>query len=467
MIPVTLEQVADVVGGQLADPDDGPRRVDNVTIDSRTAGQGSLFVALPGEHADGHAYIHDAARRGAAGYLFDAAHGPLDPPGGIAVDEPADALLGLGAWVRATADPTVVAVTGSNGKTTTKDLIAAAVGAGRTTVASAESFNNELGVPLTCCAVGLETEVLVAEVGARGPGHIARLAPVLSPDVAVVTTVGASHLELLGTVEAVAAAKSELVASLDESGVAVLNIDDPRVAAMAQATPGRVVGYGRSAGADWRAEEVALDHLARPSFRVRGEPVRLPMPGAHNVGNALAALAVADVCGVSTASAAAALATASVSKWRMELGESPEGVVVFNDAYNANPDSAAVGLETLAAADVAGRRWAVLGEMAELGEGTAEAHAELGRRCAAGGVDGLVAVGGVAAELAEGAHTAGFAGAEGVEVVDNPDAALRVLSGRVGAGDAVLVKASRRSGLERVAAGLMNGLMAGKAEGGA
>jgi UDP-N-acetylmuramoyl-tripeptide--D-alanyl-D-alanine ligase len=285
--------------------------------------------------------------------------------------------------------------------------------------------------------------------------------------VAVVTTVGASHLELLGTVEAVAAAKTELVAPLDESGVAVLNIDDPRVAAMAQATPGRVVGYGRSAGADWRAEEVALDHLARPSFRVRGEPVRLPMPGAHNVGNALAALAVADVCGVSTASAAAALATASVSKWRMELGESPEGVVVFNDAYNANPDSAAVGLETLAAADVAGRRWAVLGEMAELGEGTAEAHAELGRRCAAGGVDGLVAVGGVAAELAEGAHTAGFAGAEGVEVVDNPDAALRVLSGRVGAGDAVLVKASRRSGLERVAAGLMNGLMAGKAEGGA
>jgi UDP-N-acetylmuramoyl-tripeptide--D-alanyl-D-alanine ligase len=191
------------------------------------------------------------------------------------------------------------------------------------------------------------------------------------------------------------------------------------------------------------------------------------MPGAHNVGNALAALAVADVCGVSTASAAAALATASVSKWRMELGESPEGVVVFNDAYNANPDSAAVGLETLAAADVAGRRWAVLGEMAELGEGTAEAHAELGRRCAAGGVDGLIAVGRVAAELAEGAHTAGFAGAEGVEVVDGPDAALRVLSGRVGAGDAVLVKASRRSGLERVAAGLMNGLMAGKAEGGA
>ncbi|MGH8904119.1 MAG: UDP-N-acetylmuramoyl-tripeptide--D-alanyl-D-alanine ligase [Egibacteraceae bacterium] len=447
MIPLTLEQLADVVGGELVDATDAHRCVDAVTIDSRAAAPGALFVPLRGERVDGHDFIADAAVRGASGYLT-AAGRPLPPvAGGVVVDDPADALLALGAWVREVVDPLVIGVTGSNGKTTTKDLIAAAVGAGRAVVASAGSYNNELGVPLTLCRLCRSSEVLVAEVGARGRGHIAQLVPVIRPDIAVVTTVSGAHLEQFGTVETVAAAKAELVEGLGPDGLAVLNADDHRVVAMAAHAPGPVATYGRGVHAQWRAEDIELDRLARPRFTVRGLDVALPLPGEHNVGNAVAALVVADACGVPLAGAAEALERAAVSCWRMELRETTNGVAVLNDAYNANPASMEAALRTLVRMRVTGRRWAVLGRMAELGPAAEAAHERIGRLANQLGVDGLVVI-------ADPAHPEAAAirdGAGAGEVVADPGEAVALLQRRLRPGDAVLVKASRAVGLERVA----------------
>ncbi len=446
MIALSLNAVADIVGGEVADETQGERVVSSVTIDSRTVTQGSLFVALRGEHADGRTFIGDALGRGAGGALAEdaAGAGPV-----VVVDDPADALLGLGAWVRDTVDPMVVAITGSSGKTTTKDLIRAAVSAGRRVVANVGSYNNELGVPLTCCSLADDTEVLVAEVGARGTGHITAMASVLRPQVAVVTNVGAAHLEMFSDIAGVARAKVELVQALDADGVAVLNADDPLVAGMVSAAPGRVVLYGTGDDADFRATDATIDALARPSFTVRGVRVSVPLPGLHNVGNALAALAVADTCGVDLAAAAEALAGATVSQWRMELVDTASGITVLNDAYNANPSSMAAAITTLSTMATTGRRWAVLGHMAELGAGGEDAHRTIGRQCAEAGLDGLVVVGDKAQSIVEGAADAGFGGR--LLFCPTPAAAVTALQEHLRGGDMVLVKASRSVGLETIA----------------
>lgn len=449
MIPLSLGAVADVVGGDLVDDATAESEVTAVTIDSRAAGPGALFVALPGDHTDGHRFIGAALDAGAAGAL---SRPEAAVAGCIAVDDPAEALLGLGAWVRDTVDPVVVGVTGSSGKTTTKDFIRAAVSAGRSVVANVGSYNNELGVPLTCCELRSDTEVLVAEVGARGVGHISAMSSMLRPAVAVVTNVGAAHLEMFGDVDGVARAKSELVTSLDSSGVAVLNADDPRVAAMASVAPGRVVLYGTDREADLRATDVELDDHARPSFTVAGVRVAVPLPGVHNVGNALAALAAASACGVDLAAAAAALQSASVSRWRMELLETPDGVTVLNDAYNANPSSMAAALRTLQRMGTTGRRWAVLGHMAELGPDGDAQHRGIGELVAEVALDGLVAVGAGAGPIAEGATQAGFAGE--LHTVSSAAEALEVLRRQLRDGDIVLIKASRSVGLEQIALAL-------------
>ena len=449
MIDITLQAVADVVGGELLDAAAAATIVRGVTIDSRTAGDGSLFVALPGEHVDGHAFVADAVGRGAAGALVQR---PTGSTGEILVDDAADALLGLGAWIRDTVDPTVIAVTGSSGKTTTKDLIRAAVGISKRVVANVGSYNNELGVPLTCCELQANTEVLVAEVGARGVGHIAAMAAVLRPDIAVVSNVGAAHLEMFSDLEGVARAKAELVESLEPDGVAVLNADEPLVAAMAATTKATVVTYGTGGDAQVRATSVTFDARARPSFVVDGVAVGVPLPGAHNVSNALAALAAARACGISLASAADGLRRAAVSRWRMELLTAPSGLTVLNDAYNANPSSTAAALRSLAQMDTAGRRWAVLGHMAELGAGSDDEHRRIGRLCAELGLDGLVVVGQNAAAIHAGASDARFPGV--LLLVDSPAAAVTAIAGQAAAADLVLVKASRSVGLERVAVAL-------------
>lgn len=461
MIPLRLEQIAEIVGGDLAGPADGDRVADRVVIDSREAGPGALFVALPGEHADGHDFVADAAARGATGALVAAGRPVPDAPGPILVDDPLDALQGLGSWIRDTVDPLVVAITGSQGKTTTKDLTRAALGAGLETVAAPGSYNNDLGVPLTCARLERTSQALVAEVGTRGIGHIARLAPLLRPDIAVVTAVGASHLELLGSLDAVAQAKGELVEALAPEGLAVLAGDDPRVAGLAERTVAASVTVGHDAARDWRAREVTLDRRARASFEAlapdgRRVPVRLALPGAHNVVNALCALAVADAAGVDLEAAAAALATARGSRWRLEAHDLPEGGVVLNDAYNANPASTAAALDALAAVGVPGTRVAILGEMAELGATTEEAHREVGARVAALGLDALIVVGAAAEPIATGARAAGFGGA--LAQVADGDAARAVARDHVDARSAVLVKASRAVGLESLAAGLARDL---------
>lgn len=461
MIPLSLDAITTAVGGSPAGPTGGGETVVTaVTTDSRDVPDDSLFVALRGDRHDGHDHIGEALAAGAIAYL---AERPVDDPAapGIVVDDTWQALLELGGEVRRRVDPTVLALTGSVGKTTTKDLTAAGLGAELATVAAEGSYNNEVGVPLTCLAIRPDTEALVVEIGARGVGHIAALAPAVAPDVAIVTVVAGAHLEMFGDLETVARAKRELVESLDVDGTAVLNADDRRVAAMADAAPGRVLTFAVDTDADVTARGVRLDRLARATFTARspwGEvEVSLPIAGAHHVTNALAALTAAGAVGVDVGAAAAAIGAASVSEWRSAVIEA-DGLVVLNDAYNANPLSVRAAVETLVRVErpAGARTWAVLGVMAELGAGSERAHEEVGEHCVARGVDRLVVVGEEAAPMLAGARSAGMPADHRHHVAD-AEGALELVAGAAGDGDVVLVKASRVAGLERVAEGLAVG----------
>lgn len=466
MIPLRLEEVARATGGRIA-TGDADLVVDGVTTDSRRVPEGgALFVAIRGEHADGHDFLPGAVRAGAVAVLSERAEDLGDDVGVVVVDDTWHAIARLGAAVRDRVDPFVVAITGSVGKTTTKDLTAAALGAGRRTVAAEGSFNNELGVPLTLLSLEEDSEALVVEIGARGVGHIAALVPFVRPDVAIVTAVAGVHLELFGDIDAIARAKGELVEGLAPDGTAVLNADDERVAAMAARAPGAVLRYGLAdqhrGGAgprpDLLADHVRLDRVARPSFSAAtpwGEvDVTLPVAGRHHVWNALAALAAAGTAGVPVAAAAAALADARISAWRGEVAEH-DGLVVLNDAYNANPTSVAAALDMLMTVERTGRAVAVLGVMAEIGP-TAEAeHERVGRRAAELGVDLVIAVGDDAAGIARGARAGGLP-EDRVAAVADAAAASAMLRGEVGDGDVVLVKASRVGGLEAVADDLLS-----------
>ncbi len=453
MIPLTAEMLADIVGGELGTPTG--LEITGVSIDTRTTKPGDLFVPLVGEHSDGHDWIADAMAAGAAAYLCaDSRPEALDgPDGAIIVDDPLDALTGLGAWVRDEVAPIVVAITGSNGKTTTKDMAAAAIGAAKVTVANPGSFNNEIGLPLTLCLLTAETEVLVCEIGARGIGHIAGVMPVLRPDVAIVTTIAGAHIGEFGSIEAIVEAKSELVEGLGDGGVAILNADVPAALGMRELAPGPVVSFGLGPEADMHPDEVTFDATATATIRIGDVTVTLPRPGVHQVGNALAALAAAQVVGVPLADAAAGLSAAGVSRWRMEVTVTPDGVTVVNDAYNANPASTIAALDTVAAMSVTGRRFAVLGFMAELGEETASGHREVGAHLVGSGIDVLVVVQERAADIAAGARDAGFVGS--IDIVEDVAAAGALLDATVSPGDLVLVKGSRSAGLERVADALL------------
>lgn len=454
MIEMTLGEVAAATGGRV-DPADADTVIDVVVTDSRKAGARGLFVPLRGEQADGHDFIHGALEAGAAAYLTErgAAEGTR---GAIEVDDTWQAIARLGAAVRDRVDPSVVAVTGSVGKTTTKDLTAAALRAARRTVAAEGSFNNELGVPLTLLSLAPDTQAVVVEIGARGVGHIAALTPHVRPDVSIVTAVAAAHTELFGDLETVAVAKGELVEALTSDGAAVLNGDDPRVRAMRDRTDATVLTYGWAGDAevDVRGEGILLDDHARASFRALtpwgSADVTLPISGEHHVGNALAALTAAGHLGVPLDDAAHALAAAPISRWRSALTE-VGGVAVLNDAYNANPTSLRAALRTLTSLSQrrGGRAIAVLGQMAELGAGSREAHHAIGADARDLGIDHLIVVeGGDAGAIAEGATVP-------VDAVPDADAALSVLLDLVRPGDAVLAKGSRVAGLERVADGLI------------
>ncbi|KIR60870.1 MULTISPECIES: UDP-N-acetylmuramoyl-tripeptide--D-alanyl-D-alanine ligase [Micromonospora] len=445
MIPLTLAEVAEAVGGRLVAADPAARVTGPVEFDSRKAGPGALFVAFPGEKVDGHDYAAAAVAAGAVAVL-----GTREVPG-VPMVLVGDALDAMGRLARAVVDRlpalTVIGLTGSSGKTTTKDLIAQLTARLGPTVAPPGSFNNELGHPWTALQADADTRFLVLEKGARGVGHVRYLCEVVPPRISVVLNVGVAHLGEFGSVENIALAKGELVESLPADGLAVLNADDPLVDAMAARTAARVVRYGEAAHADVRAVDVTLDGRGRAAYTLvtpeGSAAVRLGLTGRHQVSNSLAAAAVARELGMPLAELAAALGELGlVSTRRMDVFERPDGVTVIDDSYNANPASTAVALRALAGMRGAGRAVAVLGYMAELGEYERQGHLEVGRLAAELGVDRLLVVGEPAAPIHEGATAVEDWGGKSVLLTDQA-AAVEVLRSELRAGDVVLVKGSR------------------------
>ncbi len=446
MIPMSLAQIASAVQGRVVPPAAGEVVVDGpVVSDSRIAERGGLYVARVGEFADGHDFAEAAARAGAVATFGSR---PIDGMPTVVVD---DVQESFGVLARAVIDAapqlTVIGVTGSSGKTSTKDLLGQILGPYADTVVPEGSLNSEMGVPLTVCRVTEQTRYLVAEMGANGLGHIAYLTRIAPPQVGIVLNVGRAHVGEFGSVEGIARTKGELVEALPADGLAVLNADDPLVRAMASRTSAKVLLVGLADDADLRATDVTLDERTRASFTLLGdgEPQRITLGlyGAHHVGNALAAYAAARHVGVPREQIVAALGSAgAVSRWRMEVHELASGVTIVNDAYNANPDSMAAALRALAGMTVTGRRIAVLGRMLELGDASADEHRGVGEVVASLGIDLLLTVG-------EGADLIGAGAGDAVahEHLADVDAAYDYLRAETRTGDVVLLKSSRDSGL--------------------
>ncbi|MFF1283699.1 UDP-N-acetylmuramoyl-tripeptide--D-alanyl-D-alanine ligase [Streptomyces sp. NPDC058299] len=456
MIALSLAEIAAVVGGQTHDiPDPSAQITGPVVRDSREVVPGSLFAAFVGERVDGHDYAARVVQAGAVAVL---ASRPVGVPA-IVVDDVQTALGALARHVVQRLGATLVALTGSAGKTSTKDLIAQVLRRKAPTVFTPGSLNNEIGLPLTALTATEETRFLVLEMGARGIGHIRYLADLTPPKIGLVLNVGTAHIGEFGGREQIAQAKGELVEALPEDGAAILNADDPLVRAMASRTKAKVVLFGESAEADVRAENVRLTDSGQPAFRLHtpsgASDVTMRLYGEHHVSNALAAAAVAHELGMSAAEIATALSEAgSLSRWRMEVTERPDGVTIVNDAYNANPESMRAALRALAAMGKGRRTWAVLGKMAELGDEALAEHDAVGRLAVRLNVSKLVAVGGIEASwLQLGAYNEGSWGEESVHVSD-AQAAIDLLRSELRPGDVVLVKASRSVGLESVAQAL-------------
>ncbi len=501
MMPITVGDVARLLGCPEPAPDRAGVTITDMVVDSRLVGPGSLFVALPGERVDGHDYVLSAWRDGAAAAIVAHPIEATEPDGGGCALLVADPLIALGEVGRlvvtqakqavpAGPEPVrVVGITGSQGKTSTKDLLAQILARAGETVAPQGSFNNEIGVPLTASRITPSTRFLVSEMGARGAGHIAYLCRLTPPDVGVVLNVGSAHLGMFGSQQAIARAKGELVEAVGPDGVAVLNLSDPNVAAMATRTQARLFGFlepGRLRCTDpgWsdriELELSAEEPQAGPTgcwtfglhFRHPNAPeqsdlsfsVALQLVGRHQIHNALAAAAAAYGLGIDPADIAAGLNAAGLrSRWRMEVTTRDDGLVLVNDAYNANPGSMAAALDTLAGlgasrrdAGDSVRTVAVLGDMLELGSASAAEHATLGRLVAELGVDRLYVVGDQAGSVVAGALDAGYS-KENASMVRSIAELGTVLAAQTAPGDIVLLKASRSVGLEALADQLLAG----------
>ena len=456
VIPLSLAAVAEVTGAQLplvADP--AAVMADSVVIDSRAARPGSLFAALPGQRVDGHDFALAAVTAGSVAVL---ASRPTSAPPLVVADVPAAMARLARTVVDRLPSLTIAGITGSVGKTTTKDLAAQLIEQLGPTVAPHGSFNNEIGHPLTVLRTTADTRYLVLELSARGTGHIAAQCEIAPPALGVVLRVGHAHAGEFGGLAEVARAKGELPAALPAHGVALLNADDPHVLAMAGRTAARVVTFGGAPQATVRAADIRLDDRGRPEFTLvmpeGSAPVRLRLSGEHNVVNALAAAALAREFGLDVAMVAEGLSVATArSRWRMEVTERPDGVTVINDAYNANPEAMEAAIGTLATMAAGRRAFAVLGPMYELGSESRMRHEQVGELAARAGVAGLIVVGDDAAPMLAGARTeCSWHG----ELLGVPDvgSAVEALGARLRPGDVVLVKASRSAGLERVALAL-------------
>jgi UDP-N-acetylmuramoyl-tripeptide--D-alanyl-D-alanine ligase len=427
--------VAAATGGALVGDD---VEVDGASFDTRTLRRGNLFVPLVADR-DGHRFIADAAGAGAAATLTSEGTGAARAAGIPAIDvvDTSRALVDLATWGARRLEAVVLGITGSVGKTTTKDLTAAAIGAGRNVAANQRSYNNEQGLPVTVLDAPEGVDVLVLEMGMRGLGEIARLCTIAPPTIGIVTAVAAAHTARLGGIDGVARAKAELVQALPAHGLAILNADDERVRSMRRLSAAPALTFGEAADADVAVDDITLDELARPAFRVRtpwgSAGVRLQASGRHLIHSAAAAIAAAGALEVDVEAAADAVAGATLSASRMAVHRLPSGAVVIDDAYNANPTSMGAALDALMAIP-ASRRVAVVGLMAEIDEAAA-AHRSVTERAVEQRIE-LIAVG---TDL------------YGIAPCADPIAAV----GQLGRGTAVLVKASRIAGLDRVAAQLV------------
>ncbi|GIF11923.1 UDP-N-acetylmuramoyl-tripeptide--D-alanyl-D-alanine ligase [Actinoplanes teichomyceticus] len=444
MIRMTLGEIAGITGGRLVNSDGSAEVTASVEYDSRKVVPGGLFVAFPGERVDGHDFASAVVAAGAAGVLGTRDTG--EP--GVVVEDSLRAVATLAHEVVARLpELTVVGLTGSSGKTTTKDYIGQLLSRLGPTVALPGSLNNELGFPYTVLQAGADTRFLVLEMGARGVGHIRHLTGIARPSIGVVLNIGAAHIGEFGSVEGTALAKGELVEALPQTGVAVLNADDALVSAMASRTGARVVTVGEAAGAQLRAVDVTLDPAGRASYVLehgeRRGTVRLRVAGRHQVANSLSAAAVALTAGLAFDDLVTALSEMSmVSDRRMDVFERPDGVTVIDDSYNANPSSTAAALRALAAMSAGRRTTAVLGYMAELGEFEVSGHAEVGRLAAELGVDRLIAVAENARPILDGAAEVGAWRGTARFAADQA-AAIEILQDDLRADDVVLVKGSR------------------------
>ena len=444
MIPMSLAEIAEAVDGTVVGGDPDSIVTGGVEFDSRAIGPGDLFAAFVGTNADGHEFVPAAVAAGAVAVLGTR---PTEAPTVVV----SDTLAAMGRLARAVVDRLpdliVIGITGSSGKTSTKDLIVGMLARLGPTVGPPGSFNNELGLPHTVLRADPETRFLVLEMGARGPGHLTYLCQIAPPWVAVVVNVGVAHIGEFGSVDAIATAKAELVRALPPHGIAVLNADDPNVRAMASQTTAVVVLAGEAEDAVVRAEAVRLDDRGRASYTLRTPEgtaaVHLGVSGRHQAVNSVLAAATARALGMPLDTLGPALRDARlVSSRRMDVFDRPDGVTVIDDSYNANPSSTAAALHAQTAIGRGRRRVAVLGYLAELGEMEREGHIQVGRLAAELGVERLVVVGAGAEPIHDGAVAVPEWGGESV-VVSDQDAAVAWLRGELRPGDVVLVKGSR------------------------
>lgn len=445
---MTPARIAKTCGGRVVR---SGAPADRVVTNSSEVGPGAMFVAMVGAARDGHEFVADAFRRGATGVLVSKPVGRTEVPEGcfaVRVDDTLLALQLLAAEHRRRHRAAVVGVTGSCGKTSTKDMLGSVLGRVIPTVHSPKSYNNHVGVPLSLLQIEKSTRAAVIEIGTSAPGEIQALAQLAEPDVGIVTCVSEAHLKGLGSIDGVAKEKAGLLDGLRPGGVAILNFDDRKCRGMADSCASRVVSISVAGRADWYATDVRF-HGIGTSFKLQGDrPVTLPRLGTHNVYNALMVIAAATELGVDVDDVLLGLSEATPSKRRMECRRHGD-VTLFDDTYNMNPDSSRAALSALAGLQQGGRKIVVFGEMAELGDRSSDLHRELGETVAISGVDVLVTVGDRARGIAEGAIAHGLS-RRNVLTHDDVSSTLDALRETVRPGDIVLCKASRRVGLDRL-----------------